>query len=211
MRCLNPPEQRINLYRPTMAVRPPLNARVLATTTVLGMLAILGAWGWLSWQTHSLQQQLRPLQAQVQARRQQLAELQARLPANRPDPALQARVRQLEKRWATLQQTIALLDARQRAAAPGYSPLLRGLASKPLQGLWLSEIRIGAPQGRIDLKGQALEPAAVPRMLHTLGKQPAFGDLRFGQARITRDTGDNQGPITFELRGLPREDKQHAG
>jgi hypothetical protein len=194
-----------------MAVRHPLNARVLATAAVLGMLATLGGWGWLSWQTRSLQQQLRPLQAQVQARQQQLAELQARLPSNRPDPALQARVRRLEKRWAALQQTIALLDARQRATSPGYSPLLRGLASKPLQGLWLSEIRIGAPQGRIDLKGLALEPAAVPRMLHTLGRQPAFDDLRFGQARITRGTGDAQGPITFELRGLPREGEQHAG
>ncbi len=211
MRCLSPPEQRINLYRPTMAVRHPLNATVLATAAVLGVLAILGGWGWLSWQAWSLQQQLQPLQAQVQARQQQLAELQARLPSNRPDPTLQAQVKQLERRWATLQQTIALLDARQRAAAPGYSPLLRGLASKPLQDLWLREIRIGAPQGRIDLKGLALEPAAVPRMLHTLGKQPAFGDLRFGQARITRDAEDAQGPVTFELRGLPREDGQHAG
>ena len=184
---------------------------MLATAAVLGVLAILGGWGWLSWQTWSLQQQLRPLQAQVQARQQQLAELQARLPSNRPDPTLQARVQQLEKRWTTLQQTIALLDARQRAAAPGYSPLLRGLASRPLQGLWLQEIRIGAPQGRIDLKVLALEPAAVPRMLRTLGRQPAFGDLRFGQARITRDAGDAQGPITFELRGLPRENEQNAG
>jgi len=211
MRCLSPPEQRINLYRPTMVVRHPLNARVLATAAVLGVLAILGGWGWLSWQTRALQQQLRPLQTQVQTRQQQLAELQARLPSNRPDPALQARVRQLEKRWTALQQTIALLDARRRTTAPGYSPLLRGLASKPLQDLWLSEIRIGAPQGRIDLKGQALEPAAIPRMLHTLGRQPAFGDLRFGQARITRSGEDTQGPVTFELRGLPREDKQHAG
>ncbi len=211
MRCVKPPEQRINLHRRMARERHPLNALVVSTAAGLGVLTILGGWAWLHWQASAVHQQHQILQAQVQTRQQQLARLQAALTNDDPDPALQAEVHRLEQRWTTVQRTLALLQARQRTRTPGYSPLLRGLAQQPLHDLWLQRIRLGAPGERVDLEGLALEPAAVPRMLRTLGRQPAFGKLRFGRARIVRDAKDHAAPVTFELHGRPREEEDHAG
>lgn len=209
MRCLNPPRQRINLYQVGRDARQPqpVGTSTLAWLGGLGLLVILSGWGWISWQTLDLKQQYQQLHAQVQQREQQLATLRTRVPSDKPDPLLQAEQQRLEKRHNSLQKALALISGEQGQMHKGYSDILRGLARQPLDQLWLRNIRISGQPHKVTLGGTALDPAAVPRMLRSLGSDQAFSGLTFGRARLVRDAPDHGNSMSFELTSHPQKEK----
>lgn len=111
-------------------------------------------------------------ETQVKALEQQVA-------ARQKDPQVAAELlasqdeqRRLQKMENALQQGGLLGQA-----APSYAAYLYALASKPMQGVWLTQIEFHGP--RMLLQGMAMQADDIPAYLAQLKGVPAFAGQRF--------------------------------
>jgi MSHA biogenesis protein MshI len=73
----------------------------------------------------------------------------------------------------------------------GFSAELAALGRRHRAGLWLTELRIDAAAGTIELVGRSTDPSMVPAYLERLGQEAALAGRRFDRFALERrDDGD---------------------
>lgn len=208
MRGVKVPHQRINLYVENRRddLDAPLQPRTFAWVAGVGLVAVLLGYLAMQWELTGLQQELTEIQAQNQARRTQIEQLRAGIPPQEIDPALQAQLAALLETRNGLQKSLGLVRKEQQVGAKGFSEVFRGFARRPVQGLWLQDVQLVSAGDQFMLRGQARDPALVPRLLKTLRDEPAFSGRSFSQVRMLRSNDEEQSAITFELRSRVEAD-----
>lgn len=178
--------QQINLYQPSgRRERRPLSAAAMALSLVavvlgLGLISALMAWG--------TARQERALEARETERAQLLqrvAEAERTFPAPREDAGLAAEVLRLERELAAKRSFLEEFDPAQLGGGEGFASVLRGLAQRPVQGLWLRELHLWG-DGRLALHGSATDPRLVPQFVQGLGEEPVFHGQEFRSLRLQR-------------------------
>lgn len=197
-------EQQVNLYQPILGAEKHLfSARAIAIALALlaVSLALLGGYG--SWRTSRLERAI----AQLEAR--QAADLAAAerggvvLKPAKSAAQLDEEAKQLAAEIATRERALALVRLGAPSAATGFAARLEALAHRQVEGLWLHEIVLGSGEGRLAMRGAALEPNLVPAYLSALAGEPALAGVRFDKLMLRRPKQD-QTPVQldFEL-GAP--------
>lgn len=190
-------QQQINLFQPVFRRETKVfSARALAQVLGLAVVLSVAAAALLQAQlgrhaaTRSLlDSQYRQLDTQLQA-------LEAQADAGEL-AALDARIQELEARLADggteLTEIRNLVVARSR----GFAPLLEALARHPLDGLWLTGVRLS--DGELELQGRARHPELIPQYLARLGEDAALKSWPLATVQVERET-DMQGLLRFTLR-----------
>jgi hypothetical protein len=206
MRSLTQPSQRINLYRGRQGrgAETHLQLSVFGWVAAIGLVLIGVAFGYLQLRSDELRAERDNFASQLHGYQQQLEKLQGQKPATGPDQRLLNEILRLQASEKQLAEAIRLIEGQQKVAASGFGPVFRGLARHPVEGLWLDEIQASADGGHFVLRGLALQPVLIPRLLKALGNEPVFEGRTFGQVNVQR-AETAAGPLRFELRTRPRD------
>jgi len=192
-------KQQINLYDESLRPkRPPLSFQRLIQAGAVLLALLLAATALLAWSGARKADEVLALRQQRDSLQARVAELDARFPPPREDPALKAAVDRRLAELTAKQRFLAGFTPQALGATDGFSPVLRALARRPLDGLWLREIALRG-DGTMGLKGGAMRPEAVPAFVRRLGQEPIFIGRQFRTLRIGT-AGDAPGLLEFSLQ-----------
>lgn len=144
-------------------------------------------------------------------RQAQLAEFEANLTSPELDPFLQAELERLHRVKNGLNTNLVAIASHAGARSSGFSAYFSGLARNTVDGLWFSNVAVSAGGKEMLLKGHAIEPELVPRLLQTLSAEQAFAGRTFRKVSFERQVSDAGSVVDFELRSAQSEGVDDAG
>lgn len=179
--------QQINLYAPVFRKQ----SKVFSAATMLQGLALIAVVVAVLYFTIAAQTSLLDIRANDSTRQLQ-AELE-RLkaygaggsPAERAK-AIAERKKTLEGTLAKQKQALAAFDTGVIGRTEGYSDLLRALARRSMEGVWLTRIEFAEASGEMSLAGRATRAELVPAYLERLRAEQALGVQPFARLELTR-------------------------
>ena len=179
--------QQINLYSPIFRKQ----SKVFSATTMLQGLVLIVVVVGVFFYTISLHTSLLEIRAADSSRtlKAELERLRAygvrELPADRAK-SLAERKKALEAELATQAQAVEAFDSGVLGRTEGYSALLRALARRSMEGVWLTRIDFAEAGGEISLAGRAARPELVPAYLERLRGEEALRGQTFSRLELTR-------------------------
>ncbi|GAB2182617.1 hypothetical protein DLREEDagrD3_28400 [Denitratisoma sp. agr-D3] len=187
--------QQINLYDPALRPRRDLLSGrnlVLAATVIVALTIVAAALAdvWRNARQAEARQAAEQLQA-AQARVEQLAQRAANL---KPDPALQAEIDRVGAQVAARAEVLALLEKGMTAPENGYAEILRGLARRTLNGLWLTGVEVAPGAGAMELSGRTLDRSLVAEYLRRLNDEKIFAGRSFSGLKLAQPQAEEGGP-----------------
>ncbi|MCP5066765.1 MAG: PilN domain-containing protein, partial [bacterium] len=180
------------------------NLRSLAQMSLAVAVFGLFQFGMDQLQAQSLRGELALLGTQQEATQVRLKDLTSQIARAEADPAQQARVSALDSQRRA---QATLLQQLEGDGGPGrpFAGLLAALAERPVEGLWLTRIRLRDEGRALTLEGSALGPELMPLLLARLKAEPAFDGMSFESVRIERPE-DGPGHIEFTLETAPPDE-----
>jgi len=144
-------------------------------------------------------------------REQELAKYSATFAVPPIDPHLEAELTRLRAVKHGLNTNLMLIARQTGTRSEGFSAYFGGLARNALDGLWFNNVAVSAGGERMLLKGRAIEPELVPRLLQTLRNEQAFAGRTFRKVTFERQESKSGPLINFELRSAQSEEVDDAG
>ena len=179
--------QQINLYSPIFRKQ----SKVFSALTMAQGLAIIVVVVGVFYYTISLHTSLLEIRAADSARQLQgeLERLKAygvgAAPAERAQ-SLAERKKTLEASFASQTQALQAFDTGVLGRTEGYSELLRALARRSMEGVWLTRIEFADSSGELSLAGRATRAELVPAYLERLCGEEALSGHAFSRLEVTR-------------------------
>ena len=204
--------QQVNLYRGHQsAVGKRVDARILlyAGLGALCLVVMLAAGGEIYLQQLSSKRVL--LAQDLSAREAELATFKSTLTPPPLDPHLESELGRLRETRDQLNANLVAIAQHTDAASDGFSDYFAGLARNTLDGLWFMNVAVSAGGTEMMLRGQALQPELVPRLLQTLVHEPAFSGRSFRKVTFERRDLEARPLVEFELRSAPSVELDDAG
>jgi len=201
--------QQINLYAPVFRKQ----SKVFSAATMLQGLAIIAVVVAVLYFTIAAQTSLLEIRAADSARQLQ-AELErlkaygaASSPAERAK-AIGERRKTLEATLAKHKQALAAFDSGVVGRTEGYSDLLRALARRSMEGVWLTRIEFAEASGEMSLAGRASRAELVPAYLERLRAEQSLGVQPFARLELTRPTNVPYVEFVLSSTDAPDEAKK---
>jgi len=197
-------EQQVNLYQPILGAEKRLfSARAIATGLVLLALCLasLGAFG--LWRTGRVERAIAALESRESAQLAAVEQAGAAMQPRKSLSDLDAEAKALSAEIAARQRALDLV--RQGAASPetGFAARLEALGRRQMDGLWLHNIVVGSTDGRLALRGDAVDPQLVPAYLAALADEKALAGVSFDKLSLRRARPEEAPALlVFEL-GAP--------
>ncbi len=194
--------QRINLYRESLSRTPSSAAgRQLLVAACAALVLALAWYGWSRWELEQARSELARLGAEQSELEARVARVEAELRQRAASGVLDREAERLQQELAAKRAVLAVLSSDQAGNRQGFSAHLEGLARRPVTGLWLTGITIGAGGARLGLEGSVLEADLLPRFLEAIGREPTFAGHEFQTLRMLREEGGRR--LDFAVRTVP--------
>ena len=100
--------------------------------------------------------------------------------------AIAERKKTLEATLAKNTQALQAFEGGTVGRTEGYSELLRALARRSVEGVWLTRIEFSDEGGQLSLAGRAARAELVPAYLERLRAEQAFREQSFARLEVTR-------------------------
>jgi Tfp pilus assembly protein PilN len=199
--------QQINLYSPIFRKQ----SKIFSALTMVQGLALIVVVVGVFYYTISAHTSLLEIRAGDSSR--QLAGELERLKAYGRD-APGERVKTIAERKKALEATLAkntqalqAFEGGSVGRTEGYSELLRALARRSIEGVWLTRIEFGDEGGQLSLAGRAARAELVPAYLERLRAEQAFRSQSFSRLEVTRAPSVSFVEFTLSS-GAPAEAKR---
>ncbi len=191
-------QQQINLYQPVFRKqRKVFSAVALAQIVAAVLVLLLAVLGHTRWTLARMQDSAAALQRQHEHLRGQIAVLEDAL--RTPDTqAVDAEIQRLGSSVERRRGLLAAFDQLVLQHQHGFSSQFRILAEQHMPGLWLNGVTVNA-QGKLELRGTALDETLVPAYLQRLAKQRDLSRTAFETVAMNRPES-GQPEIQFVLR-----------
>lgn len=177
--------QQINLYDPALErqrdwlalVNVVSLAAILLVGVVLAGIIIRRDLPSLTAQTTAADLQLKTVREQVTTLGQQIS-------SRKPDPRLIQELATGRSLLAVRQEVLDALRHGLGSEARSMAEVLRGFARQTITGLWLTELKVEADSGRMEIRGNTLDPATLPGYIQRLNQEAAFRGQTFAALRL---------------------------
>jgi Tfp pilus assembly protein PilN len=179
--------QQVNLYSPIFRKQ----SKVFSAAAMLQGLVLIAAVVAIFFYIVSLQTSLLEIRAAesgktLQAELERLKAYGVReLPADRAR-SLAERRKALEADLALQAKALEAFEAGGLGRTEGYSALLRALARRSMEGVWLTRIEFAEAGGELSLAGRASRAELVPAYLERLRGEEALRAQTFARLEVTR-------------------------
>lgn len=197
-------EQQVNLFQPILGAEKHLfSARAIGVSLALLALCLGAIDAFSAWRTARVERALTLIERQQAAQMTMNERAGATQRPGRSLAELQAQAQSLSAEIAARERALDLV--RRGAASPvtGFAARMEALAHRQLDGLWLQAIVVGSGDGRLAIRGAALDPGLIPAYLAALAQEPALDGVRFDTLTMRRaKTDEAPAQIFFEV-GAP--------
>jgi len=181
--------QQVNLYQPMFRKqRRIFAATAMLQIVILVVIGLAGIQAYGAWNVHQLATAVSALQRDRDQASTRLVTLQ-RIPRRQPSKVLAGEVARLLAALQGRRQLIQRLSAKVGGGA-GMSVYLAGLARQHLDGLWLTAVRVARGGEELQIRGSALDPELVPRLVQRLSGEVEFQGRKFRTLTIERPESD---------------------
>jgi len=179
--------QQINLYAPIFRKQSKVFSATAMLQGLLVIAVVVGVFFYtISLQTSLLETRANDSSRQLQAELERLKAYGVRgAPAERAK-ALAERRKTLEASLAAHKQALEAFDSGALGRDEGYSELLRALARRSMEGVWLTRIEFAEANGELSLAGRATRAELVPAYLERLRAEEALRSQEFARLEVTR-------------------------
>ena len=185
----------INLYPEYL--QPKKNYLTLQNIMIswaVGIVLLMGIFGYFTWQSQQLEKELTIVKAKVQTLDQELNALNKRLAKHKPLPARIAAVSRLKETIKLQETSLNAISGHDTSLQIGYSGMMQDLAKIGRNDISLTRIYV---QGDImDLQGLARNASVVPNWLQQFQSELHLVGRTFKKMSIGRDEHDR---VTFSL------------
>ena len=179
-------KQQINLYQAVLIDRKAtLHAGTMFQTLVGCFVLLLMTSSFLVWQQATLDKEVARL---TQERATVVANLQAIRAQHPPSPNNILLAQSLKKKQGELVERrplLAYLGNSNLTQTTGFSAVIKGFAQYPLQGVWLTGIRLNNEEQKVLLAGSAIQPELIPTYLQHLGDKNVLKNQMFASLKVT--------------------------
>lgn len=204
--------QQVNLYRGRLSAKSSAAATRLLLFAALGaVVSVLLLAAAAEVYKSSLGDDRAAVAATLREKEAALAQVRQRLADAATDPFLEAELVRLREARDQLLLSLNAIARHGAAGREGFSAYFAGLARNSLDGLWFDSVGLAAGGAEMLLKGQAVEPALVPRLLQALAAEQAFRGRTFRQVSFQRRAQDEHPTVEFELRSATAAETEGAG
>jgi Tfp pilus assembly protein PilN len=200
--------QQINLYPQGRERRRRVFSRVGSAVVLLAFGAGVAAWSYVeSRRLASLREEVKLVGGEVE----RLQRLLTQVPS--PAASLTERLAAEEKAVIALEQVAIRLTAGSLGNGEGFASRLRALAQVPVDGVWLTEIRVDHAGGSLAVEGRALDAALVPTWISGLKRVPLLAETAFAAIDLRALENSTYGgkPVQFRLNSAPSRGAVGAG
>ena len=119
-----------------------------------------------------------------------------------PDPVLITEVEALKAEFRSRSRLVEAVKGYQQVSERGFSGYLEDLATRPVDGVALSRIRLEDGGRHIGLSGETEAPVNVPVLLQRLSEGASFRGHRFDAVELEAQAS---GLLRFDITGPTRE------
>jgi hypothetical protein len=197
-------EQQVNLYQPILGAEKRLfSARAIGVGLGLLGLCLCGLAVFGSWRTGRVERSVALLEMQQATELARVERTGAALQPGRSLAELETQAKSLSADIAARERALDLVRLGTASPATGFAARLEALARRQLDGLWLRSIVVGSGDGRLALRGNAVDSQLIPAYLAALAEEHALAGVRFDKLTMHRAT-QKEAPaqLVFEL-GAP--------
>ena len=179
--------QQINLCNPLFRKQEKyFSAITMVQALGLIILVVLLLYGYLAYQTQLLATQATKMSAYYDTTRHQLTALAGTASAHKPSPVLVDHIAQTEQALQAQQLILDLLHRGDLGNQSGFSPYLIALSHQTVNGLWLTGFDIVGMADQVSLRGRALQPELIAKLMEQLKTEPPFAGTHFATLDIHR-------------------------
>jgi len=199
-----PMYQQVNLYQPILgAERRLFSARAIAVALAVLTLCLAGLGGYGTLHTHRLERSVELLARQDAA---SFAMSERTNLTNRSGLTLEQLDDEAKNLNADIEARRRALDVVHRSSsgtpATGFAARLEALGRRQIDGIWLSSVIIGSGDGRLALRGGAIDSHLLPAYLSALAQEQALAGVRFDRLAMRRaSAAEAPAQVIFELDG----------
>jgi Tfp pilus assembly protein PilN len=192
--------QQINLYPQGRERRLRVFSRAGSAIVLVVLVAGAASWAYVE---HRRLAALRDEVKRVGAEVERVQRLLTQVPS--PAASQLERVAAEDKAVTELEALAVRLTAGSLAPGEGFAARLRGFAQAPVEGVWLTQIRIDHAGGGIAIEGCALDAALVPAWISGLKRAPLLAETAFAaiDLRAIEDAAPGTKPVQFRLTSAP--------
>lgn len=179
--------QQINLFNPIFRQQKKYFSSV-TMAQALGVIAVacLLLAGDAMYRARKLQTQAAASDALLQARQQKLADYKVQYAPRVKSATLPDEIAAAQMELTMLTNAAATLKRGGFGDTRGFSEYFRALARQSVNGLWLTEVTIGAGGDQIGVRGRTLEADLVPAYMRRLSAEPIMQGKAFASLEIER-------------------------
>jgi Tfp pilus assembly protein PilN len=192
--------QQINLY--TEAFRPQkvvLSLAQILLITSCTIIVVVVATLFLNANLAKLEKRSQHEKLRIDKLSSQLVILEEKAKLLRQDDSLMAANQRLSKKLSARRQMIEMLDSVVVKDDEGFSNILLSLARQKTEGLWLTNIQLGASGKNMTIEGTTLNANAVPAYLQNLRQENGFIGRAFTLFNLDANPG-KPNRLDFSLR-----------
>lgn len=179
--------QQINLFNPIFRQQKKYFSSVtMAQALGVITLACLLLAGDALYRARNLQAQAAATDALLQARQQKLADYKVQYAPRQKSPTLPDEIAAAQMELTMLTSAASTLERGGFGDTRGFSEYFRALARQSIDGLWLTDVTIGAGGDHLGVRGRTLEADLVPAYIRRLSSEPVMQGKAFSSLEIDR-------------------------
>jgi hypothetical protein len=180
-------DQQVNLYQPILGAKKRLfsaRALVLCLATLIGFLAALISFE--SVRTTRIERSVLQLEQREASNIEMAARANAMLRPTASIAQLDDEAKQLSAKIASRERALGIMRGGAVSVSNGFAARMEALASRQLDGIWLTDIVLGSGESRLAMQGRATDRNLLPVFLGGLTQERAMDGVRFDSLSMRR-------------------------
>lgn len=181
--------QQINLFNPIFRKQKKYFSSV-TMLQALGVICLACALlaGDAARRAHALNVQAAATDATLLARQEKLAAFRVQFAPRQKSPTLAAETSAAQEELAMLTSAAATVARGGFGDTKGYSDYFRAFARQSFDGLWLTNLQVGAGGARLAVQGNVLQAQLVPQYMRRLSSETVMQGKSFSSMEIGAPT-----------------------
>ncbi len=191
--------QQVNLYQPIFRrEKKVFSAAAMVQLGSIGLIGLMLIYAYSYLQTRSAVGDLARLAGEREALQQRVMQLGQQYPAKQKSMLLEQEVSRIEAEIEQRRRVLAALEGGTFGDPQGFGDHLEALATRHVEGTWITGVDIADGGRTVGIEGSALFPELVPYFIQRLSSDTVFAGSSFNVLNL-KQVVDGRSRVDFVL------------